>query len=107
MSGRWGCRPLVGMGVMEVQKSEVVAGRSGCREGFPSWSCAGRRTGPESSAILPASAAGVDSPTVHFVSVRRYRLKNSQCLRPQADAKRSARNLLLRAFAARAVNALR
>lgn len=107
MSGRWGCRPLVGMGVMEVQKSEVLAGRSGCREGFPSWPYAGRPTGPESSAILPASPASVDRPVVHFASVRRYRPKNSQCLRRELDAALRASGGAAPGFAARAVNALR
>jgi hypothetical protein len=55
------------MGVMEVQKLEAVTERSGCREGFPSWSSAGRRTGPESFVILPVTSARVDSPLVHLV----------------------------------------
>jgi hypothetical protein len=57
----------VGMGVMEVQKLEAVIERFGCREGFPSWSSAGRRPGPESLVILPANPARVDSPLVHLV----------------------------------------
>jgi hypothetical protein len=107
MSGRWGCRPLVGMGVMEVQKFEVATERFGCREGFPSWSSAGRRPGPESLLILPVTSARVDSPLVHFVSVQRYRPKNSQCLRLNVIAALCASKSLAPAFAARAVNVLR
>jgi hypothetical protein len=56
-----------GHGVMEVQQFEAVIERPGCREGFPSWSSAGRPNNPESLAILPVISTCVDRPLVHFV----------------------------------------
>lgn len=82
VSGRWGCRPLVGMGVMEVQQLEAVAWRTGCREGFPPWTYALRRKTLELIKILPDRVYRVDSPLDYF---RRYEgtpRKNSRCFRP-------------------------
>jgi hypothetical protein len=45
VSGRWGCRPLVGMGVMEVQTFEVAF-----------------KARPESTPRMPVVRAGVDRP---------------------------------------------
>jgi hypothetical protein len=44
VSGRWGCRPLVGMGVMEVQTFEAA---------FPR---------PEYLVMMPAVCGSVDRP---------------------------------------------
>jgi len=59
-SGRWGCRPLVGMGVMEVQDSRFPpAARLPRRLPFRA-SLQGAAQGLESTAIVPGGVCSVD-----------------------------------------------
>ena len=63
MSGRWGCRPLVGMGVMEVHGFEVLSPN--------------RVTG-----CLPGTPRSIDR-SIQFVPVRTYLDSNSLIVRPR------------------------
>lgn len=66
VSGRWGYRPLVGIGVMEVQTLGTPSGCQATRENSFSGLVPGAAQGPESEAILPAGPLEVDRPQGSF-----------------------------------------
>jgi hypothetical protein len=67
-SGRWGCRPLVGMGVMEVQRLEVPAGCPAAPKVALQSLLQSAVQGPESTAILPGEVCSVDRPLGSIIS---------------------------------------
>ena len=67
-SGRWGCRPLVGMGVMEVQRLEVPAdGPAAPKVALQSLSQGAARS-PESTTIVRGRVCTVDRPLGSIIS---------------------------------------
>ena len=61
-SGRWGCRPLVGMGVMEVQRLEVPAGGPAAPKVALQSLLQGAARIPESTTIVRGRVCRVDRP---------------------------------------------